>query len=90
MNEAMDEILARMRRVETRLTKLMLAQGVEPGSKEVESYRDRVVVPGVYVTLLALLLAARATPVRNADGSVDVYAGSDLIATVYPDVGVPT
>ena len=74
------EILARVRRVETRLTQLMVALGVDTRSQKpvFESDHGYVVVPSKHTSLREILDSVP----DSWRGSFRVFIGSELLATL--------
>ena len=75
------EILARVRRTETRVTQLCLAAGISTQAQKPEfnPAKSRVLVPSRHTTLQELL----ASIPKDWKNPVEVYIGSELLVTVH-------
>lgn len=83
-DESVAEILARTRRMETRLTKFMAHQGFDAGAKRPALFGDKVLAPG-YHTTIADLFATVPEDQRDDPNGFDVYIGDRWVATIYPE-----
>lgn len=79
-----DEMVHRLRRIETRLTKFLTAIGHETGALKPERDGNAVHVPGYYTALSDILALI---PPEDRPCKLDVYLEHRCIATVYARKG---
>lgn len=82
----LDEILARVRRIETKTTKYFEAKGFDTGGDHAkwlgllaDEDAGRMNLPTPATSIKEVL----ATIPKNYTGEVDLYVGEELIATIY-------
>ena len=83
-----DEVLSRTRRIETRLTQLMLAMGVDTQAQKPIFMRAepetnaRVVIPSRHTSMKEVL----DTVPKSCDGPVELFVGDKHVATLTSGV----
>ena len=82
-SEKIDEAVARLRRIETRLTRYLSDTGHETGARKVARVRDDLIAPG-YHTTLSDLFSMIGPAERSFGGEFFVYVDDVHVATLYP------
>lgn len=80
----LDRIESRMRRVETRLTKYIEAQGVDTGARKPHMEHGDMIAPGYFCTL-ADLFDNVPREVQTRGEAVEVMVGDRRVAIIYPE-----
>ena len=79
----LDETVARLRRIETRLTRYLSNVGCETGARKVTRVREDLIAPGYHSTLSDLFSTIGPTE-RGIGKEFFVYVDGVHIATLYP------
>jgi len=79
-----DEMVHRLRRIETRLTKFLTVNGLDTGALKPERVGEAVQVPGYYTALSDILALV---PPEERPCSVPVFLGSRYIGTIHASEG---
>lgn len=77
-SDKIDEIAARTRRLETRLTSFLVQQGVATQAQKATFREDRIQAPSPHVSLKELLEAVPA----DWEGPIKVFVGDELLCTL--------
>jgi hypothetical protein len=72
------ETLQRIRRVETRVTRLMIALGVDTGANKPELVEDKLLVPSIHCSLKEIVDSIP----PDWHGPVRVFVGTEQVATI--------
>lgn len=72
------ETLQRVRRIETRVTQLLIAQGIHTDAQKPIFNEGTLLVPSIHCSLKEIIDSVP----RNWHGPVGVFVGTDQVATI--------